>query len=323
MTVELKCALAALSGAIVGALLTLSWLRRSDAPERPIGTGEKKSLTHHAAWLQIDEAVDRPRIVLVAAGSVATVKVPELAVCLAEFADVAVIFTRAAMMMFNQACAGYSAEMLEKFCALEKEGRLHTLTDEDEWVGYASVGGDVVVHVELTKWADLTIIAPCTANTLAKMAGGFCDNLAMSLVRASDPGKPLLVAPAMNTNMWEHPCTEDHLNVLRDRGYRIIPTVQKRLACGDYGYGALAAVPDIVEAAREAIEGFEARRRRDAVGAWRDHAAAVAQRHAGCELSPRRPGSDLSSPRRPGSDFSSPRRSGGELSPRKAGSIPL
>jgi len=68
-----------------------------------------------------------------------------------------------------------------------------------------------VLHIELRRWADVLLFAPLTAHTLAKLALGLCDNLPTNIARAWDSNKPVLVAPAMNTHMWNHPLTADHL----------------------------------------------------------------------------------------------------------------
>ncbi|KAL0324865.1 UNVERIFIED_CONTAM: Phosphopantothenoylcysteine decarboxylase [Sesamum radiatum] len=85
----------------------------------------------------------------------------------------------------------------------------------------------------------LMVIAPCRKHT-GKIAGGLCDNLLTCIVRAWDYTKPMFVAPAMNTFMWTNPFTERHLMVIDDLGISLIPPVTKRLACGDYGNGAMA-----------------------------------------------------------------------------------
>jgi phosphopantothenoylcysteine synthetase/decarboxylase len=100
---------------------------------------------------------------------------------------------------------------------------------------------------QLRRWADVFVIIS-GANTLAKLALGLCDNLVTCIVRAWDVRKPLLVAPAMNTLMYEHPLTEEHLALLSRRGVSVIPCIEKKLACGDVGKGALAEVPTIVAA---------------------------------------------------------------------------
>jgi phosphopantothenoylcysteine decarboxylase len=101
------------------------------------------------------------------------------------------------------------------------------------------------------------VIAPASANTLAKLAGGLADNLLTCVARAWDfaGGKPVLVAPAMNTAMWVHPLTAAHLAALAAFGVRVVPPVSKALACGDVGVGALAPVADIVAAVVAALAG--------------------------------------------------------------------
>uniref|UniRef100_A0A1U7X9S7 phosphopantothenoylcysteine decarboxylase n=2 Tax=Nicotiana sylvestris TaxID=4096 RepID=A0A1U7X9S7_NICSY len=82
------------------------------------------------------------------------------------------------------------------------------------------------------------------------IAGGLCDNLLTCIVRAWDYDKPLFVAPAMNTLMWNNPFTEKHLMVIDELGISLIPPVSKRLACGDYGNGAMAEPSLIYQAVR-------------------------------------------------------------------------
>ena len=118
------------------------------------------------------------------------------------------------------------------------------LTDEDEWATWKTLG-DPVLHIELRKWADLMVIAPLDANTLAKAANGLCDNLVTCVLRAWEVSKPLYIAPAMNTCMWSHPMTEEHLNRVQSFGYTVIPPISKKLACADVGVGAMAEYNDI------------------------------------------------------------------------------
>ncbi|KXZ53881.1 hypothetical protein GPECTOR_6g799 [Gonium pectorale] len=134
--------------------------------------------------------------------------------------------------------------------------------DEAEWRQWRSVG-DPVLHIELRRWADVLLVAPLSANSLAKMAGGMADNLLTCVVRAWDFRKPLLLAPAMNTAMWASPFTARHLETLQQvgaaaggapgGGVRVIPPVSKRLACGDEGTGAMASPEDIAIACRAAV----------------------------------------------------------------------
>jgi len=119
------------------------------------------------------------------------------------------------------------------------------LQDEDEW-HYQHVGKDPVVHIELRKWADVFLIAPLSANTLAKISHGLCDNLLTSVARAWDYNKPMLIAPAMNTFMWDNPLTGEQLKKMESLGAMVISPVIKTLACGDTGSGALAPVDEVL-----------------------------------------------------------------------------
>lgn len=104
-----------------------------------------------------------------------------------------------------------------------------------------------VDHVALSHWSDLLLVAPATANTIAKMANGIADD-ALSTYHLAHR-RQVLVAPAMNTVMWKHPATQDNLDRLRGRDVQIVPPASGDLACGDEGEGRLALVPQIVDAA--------------------------------------------------------------------------
>jgi phosphopantothenoylcysteine decarboxylase len=185
----------------------------------------------------ISQAPRRPRVLLGISGSVATIKLTQLTTLLLDFADVHVVSTKSARHFFNEA-------ELPKQCG-------PVLTDEDEWRNWKTVG-DPVVHIELRRWADLLVIAPLSANTLAKIANGLCDNLLTCVVRAWDSTKPVLVAPAMNTYMWNSPFTSQHVGNLEKLGFTVIAPVSKKLACGDVGNGGMAAPETIVDEVRSA-----------------------------------------------------------------------
>jgi phosphopantothenoylcysteine decarboxylase/phosphopantothenate--cysteine ligase len=114
-------------------------------------------------------------------------------------------------------------------------------------------------HVSLADAADLLLVAPATANILAKFARGIADDALSTLHLATRA--PLLLAPAMNVNMFEHPAVAENLAILRARGATVIEPGSGYLACGWLGKGRLAEVPEIVEAAMAAL-----RRRRDLAG---------------------------------------------------------
>jgi len=114
---------------------------------------------------------------------------------------------------------------------------LFSLTDEDE-----------MGHIRLSREADLVLVAPATANILAKMTAGIADDLATTALLATD--KPILVAPAMNVRMWEHPATRDNLAALTAHGVGVIGPEEGDMACGEWGPGRMSE-PDSIAAAIE------------------------------------------------------------------------
>ena len=122
-------------------------------------------------------------------------------------------------------------------------------TDFDEWNSWKK-RSDPVLHVELRKISTLLLIAPLSANTMAKIANGLCDNLLTCVFRCWDiSARSVIVAPAMNTNMYEHPITESQERFLRETlKVKVLATVEKTLMCGDVGKGAMASVDSILEA---------------------------------------------------------------------------
>jgi phosphopantothenoylcysteine decarboxylase len=155
--------------------------------------------------------------------------------------------------------------------------------DRDEWPGAAYRRDDPILHIELRSWADLLLLAPLDANTLAKFAQGLCDNLVTSVLRAWDFTRPIVLAPAMNTMMWENPVTLRHWRYLledhgdgrpvegltldrldaafaeRSKSLSVVLPQAKRLACGDVGLGAMAEVATLVEAVERVLSGLQPR----------------------------------------------------------------
>ncbi|SDF42577.1 phosphopantothenoylcysteine decarboxylase / phosphopantothenate--cysteine ligase [Thalassobaculum litoreum DSM 18839] len=113
---------------------------------------------------------------------------------------------------------------------------LFDLTDEAE-----------MGHIQLSRSADLIVVAPATADLMAKMANGLCGDLASTLLLATDTD--VLIAPAMNVRMWEHPATRANLATLASRGVRVAGPNEGSMACGEYGYGRMAEPLEIVAAA--------------------------------------------------------------------------
>ena len=105
-------------------------------------------------------------------------------------------------------------------------------------------------HIQLSREADILLVAPATANILAKMAGGIADDLATTILLATSA--PVLVAPAMNVRMWEHPATRINIDTLAARGVLQVGPNEGDMACGEFGFGRMAEVDEILEA----LEGF-------------------------------------------------------------------
>lgn len=130
--------------------------------------------------------------------------------------------------------------------------------DESEWDLFKKRGK--VLHIDLVKWADAFLIAPCTANTLRKISLGLCDNLVTNCGRAWDYKKKMIIAPAMNTQMWEHPALEeDFKKVVHVWGALWVPPTIKTLYCGDTGVGAMANIFDIVTCVNKSYDGSNIR----------------------------------------------------------------
>jgi phosphopantothenoylcysteine decarboxylase/phosphopantothenate--cysteine ligase len=117
---------------------------------------------------------------------------------------------------------------------------LFDLTDEAE-----------MGHIELSRAADLIVVAPATADLLAKMAAGLANDLASTLLLATD--KRVLVAPSMNVRMWEHPATQRNVEMLKSDGVLVVGPDEGAMACGEFGPGRLSETPDIIGAIRNAL----------------------------------------------------------------------
>lgn len=117
----------------------------------------------------------------------------------------------------------------------------------------AQFGPDVsgTEHIEMARWADLMVFAPASANMLARLALGLADDLPSTVALATEA--PLLIAPAMNTVMWDKPVVQQHVQTLVGRGAQVIAPASGLLACGEVGVGKLAPVAEIVKAIEAAL----------------------------------------------------------------------
>ena len=179
---------------------------------------------------------DGHRILLVVGGGIAAFKALDLVRRLREAGiGVVPVLTRAAEEFVTPlSIAALAAHKVHR--------DLFDLTDEAE-----------MGHIELSRSADLVVVAPATANLMGKMAAGIADDLATTLLMATD--KPVLIAPAMNVRMWEHPATRRNLAALRADGVAVVGPEEGAMACGEFGPGRLAEVPDLVAAIRRALAG--------------------------------------------------------------------
>jgi phosphopantothenoylcysteine decarboxylase len=211
------------------------------------------------------------RIVLGVTGSVAALRVPSLyEVLRTQGHRVRVVATEPSLHFFDP--DSLTADPSDPLGG-------PAFRDIDEWPVDRWAREDPVLHIEFRRWADLLVVAPLDANTLAKFALGLSDNFLTCLFRAWDFDRPVILAPAMNTLMWDSPVTKRHLRqLLEDRGdgrhgdawtlddaeavfarhapgLVLVPPQAKRLACGDVGQGAMAEVSAIAEAANRASPG--------------------------------------------------------------------
>ncbi|NCU06152.1 MAG: bifunctional phosphopantothenoylcysteine decarboxylase/phosphopantothenate--cysteine ligase CoaBC, partial [Chitinophagaceae bacterium] len=118
---------------------------------------------------------------------------------------------------------------------LSKNNVITDLFDENSWAN----------HVELGRWADLMLIAPLSCNTLAKMANGLCDNLLLAVYLSAIC--PVMIAPAMDEDMWKHPATKRNLQLLQSYGNKLIPVEAGELASGLIGEGRMAEPESILQ----------------------------------------------------------------------------
>ena len=134
------------------------------------------------------------------------------------------------------------------FRTLTRRPVVTSLYDEDE---------TGVTHIRFADNADLMLVAPATANTIAKLANGFADDALGCVALALNPGVPVLVAPAMNGKMWQHPATQTNVQMLRERGVEFIGPDEGMLSCGYEGVGRLWPVEGIAGRTLELLRGVE------------------------------------------------------------------
>ena len=175
------------------------------------------------------------RILLIVGGGVAAYKALELVRLLAKAgAGVSPVLTRAGEHFVTPLS-------LSALCGEAVRQELFALTDE------AQMG-----HIELSRSADLVVVVPATADLIGKAAGGLGDDLASTLLLATD--KAVLMAPAMNVRMWLHPAVQTNVETLKARGVLFVGPDEGEMACGEFGPGRLAEPPQILAAIEQALD---------------------------------------------------------------------
>ena len=109
-------------------------------------------------------------------------------------------------------------------------------------------------HIALSRWADVIVVAPATANTISKLSQGSSEDLASTVILASN--KQVFLAPAMNVRMWEHPSTKNNLKILKSFGYKFIGPVIGDMACGEYGEGKMTEPKEILNKLKIYLKSF-------------------------------------------------------------------
>ena len=176
------------------------------------------------------------RIILAVSGSISAYKAADLTSRLKKKGyDVHVIMTEAAQAFITP----LTLQVLSK-------NPVHTDVMEEKLA-------ERINHIDLGKEADLFVVAPASANTIAKLAHGLADNMLTATALALPSTTPKLIAPAMNTKMYENPLTKKNLDTLHDLGYQEILPKSGLLACGDIGRGDLADIDDIIESIDNAL----------------------------------------------------------------------
>src|SRR5271165_5967388 len=169
------------------------------------------------------------RVLLIVPGGIAAFKIPELIRLLrGRGCGVTCVLTQSGAQFVTKLT-------LQALTETTVYSDLFSLTDENE-----------MGHIQLSRSADLVVVAPATANILAKMAAGIGDDLASTLLLATD--KTVLVAPAMNVRMWQHAATQANMALLAARGIHVVGPDEGAMACNEFGPGRLSEPPAILAA---------------------------------------------------------------------------
>ena len=138
--------------------------------------------------------------------------------------------------------------MTENACRLVGPKSFEAVTSSAVFTSlWETPGGHEIGHIALLDWADIVVVVPATANIIGKIANGICDDL-LSTVLCACWAKPVLLAAAMNSNMWNNPAVQRNVTVVKEMGFELIGPGEGRLACGAEGIGRMSEPEDILEA---------------------------------------------------------------------------
>ena len=174
-------------------------------------------------------------ILLIIAGGIAAVKVPDLIRKLIQNG------MRVTPVLTKSGAQFVTPLSISALARSKVYTDLFDLTDEAE-----------MGHIELSRSADLVLVAPSTGHLMAKMAHGIADDLASTLLLATDT--PVMIAPSMNVRMWDHPATQRNLAILKADGVQVVGPNDGEMACGEFGAGRMAEVPEILQAVVQYFE---------------------------------------------------------------------
>jgi len=176
--------------------------------------------------------MDEKKILLIISGGIAAVKAPDL---IRKLSQKGVQITPVLTQSGAQFVTPLSIAALTRSKVYTE---LFNLTDEAE-----------MGHIELSRSVDLILVAPATSHLMAKMAHGLADDLASTLLLATDT--PVMIAPSMNVRMWNHPATQRNLMMLQKDGVQMIGPNEGEMACGEFGFGRMAEVPEIIQSVED------------------------------------------------------------------------
>ena len=174
-------------------------------------------------------------ILLIIAGGIAAVKVPDLIRKLIQNG------MRVRPVLTKSGAQFVTPLSISALARSKVYTDLFDLTDEAE-----------MGHIELSRSADLVLVAPSTGHLMAKIAHGIADDLASTLLLATDT--PVMIAPSMNVRMWDHPATQRNLAILKADGVQVVGPNDGEMACGEFGAGRMAEVPEILQAVVQYFE---------------------------------------------------------------------